>query len=73
VNHAVQHKFIGIDARAHNVPPLRNALKHCCANQFIDRVWMCKPAGIADYCPAMKPGVIPGGFLLTPDKENSHA
>ena len=40
--------------------PLRNALKHCLASKHIDRVWKCKPEDIADFCSAMKPGIIPG-------------
>ena len=40
--------------------PLRNALKHCFSNKFMDRVWKCKPADIADYCYTLKPGIITG-------------
>jgi len=40
--------------------PLRNALKHCFANKFMDRVWKARPGEIADYCYAMPPGIIPG-------------
>jgi allantoinase len=41
--------------------PLRKALKHCLASKFMDRVWTCKPAEIADYCGTLDPGIIPGG------------
>ena len=40
--------------------PLRKALRHCFASKFMDRVWKCKPADIADYCQTLKPGIIPG-------------
>jgi hypothetical protein len=40
--------------------PLRNALKHCFASRFMDRVWKCKPEDIADYCMRLEPGIVPG-------------
>jgi hypothetical protein len=40
--------------------PLRKALQHCFASKFMDRVWKCKPGDIADFCYALKPGIIPG-------------
>ena len=48
---------------AFRLRPLRKALQHCFASRFMDRVWKCKPADIADYCYAMKPGIIPGSAL----------
>jgi allantoinase len=40
--------------------PLRNALKHCFSNKFIDRVWKCKPEDVSDYCRKLEPGIVPG-------------
>ena len=40
--------------------PLRKALRHCFSSAFMDRVWKCKPEDIADYCYALKPGIVPG-------------
>ncbi|MBI3935625.1 MAG: polysaccharide deacetylase family protein [Betaproteobacteria bacterium] len=40
--------------------PLRQALKHCFASKFMDRVWKCKPGDVADYCCTLKPGIVPG-------------
>jgi len=40
--------------------PLRKALKHCFQNRYMDRVWKCRPADIADYCRMLPPGIIPG-------------
>jgi allantoinase len=40
--------------------PLRAALKHCFGGKFMDRVWKCKPADVADYCYTLQPGIIPG-------------
>jgi allantoinase len=40
--------------------PLREALQHCFANKFIDRLWKCRPGDIADYCTTLEPGIIPG-------------
>ena len=40
--------------------PLRNALRHCLGSKHAGRLWKCKPADIADFCYAMKPGIIAG-------------
>ena len=42
------------------IRPLRKALRHCFSSAFMDRVWKCKPEDIADYCYALKPGIVPG-------------
>jgi len=40
--------------------PLRAALKHCLEHKLKDRLWLCKPADISDYCYSLPPGIIPG-------------
>jgi hypothetical protein len=40
--------------------PLRAALKHCFSSELMNRVWMCRPGEIADYCYTLKPGIISG-------------
>jgi hypothetical protein len=40
--------------------PLRTALQHCFASRFMDRVWKCRPADVADYCYTLPRGLIPG-------------
>lgn len=42
------------------IPPLRKALKHIMTHQNRDRVWFTTAEQIADYCYAMKPGIILG-------------
>jgi hypothetical protein len=39
--------------------PLRRALEHCFSNQFVDRVWKCRPGDIADHCLTLPPGTLP--------------
>ena len=41
--------------------PLAAAFKHCVNHQFKDRVWLCTPGEIADYCYTLPAGTIPGG------------
>jgi allantoinase len=41
--------------------PLRAALKHCLSHRLKDRLWVCKPEDISEFCYALPPGVIPGG------------
>jgi hypothetical protein len=41
--------------------PLKLALKHMLAHKLADRMWLCKPCEIADYCYLLPPGIIPGG------------
>ena len=40
--------------------PLREALRHCFSNKFMDRVWKCKPADVSDHCRTLEPGIVPG-------------
>jgi peptidoglycan/xylan/chitin deacetylase (PgdA/CDA1 family) len=40
--------------------PLRRALQHIAEHKHRDRVWYTRAGDIADYCYAMKPGIIPG-------------
>jgi len=40
--------------------PLKLALKHMLAHKLADRMWLCKPCEIADYCYSLPPGIIPG-------------
>ncbi len=40
--------------------PLRKALKHCLEHKLKDRVWLCKPCDISDYCYSLPPEIIPG-------------
>jgi len=40
--------------------PLRQAIKHCVEHKAKDRVWYTRAVDIANYCFAMKPGIIPG-------------
>jgi hypothetical protein len=40
--------------------PLKLALKHMLAHKLADRMWLCKPCEIADYCYSLPPGIVPG-------------
>jgi peptidoglycan/xylan/chitin deacetylase (PgdA/CDA1 family) len=40
--------------------PLRQAIRHCAEHKHKDRVWFTRAGEIAEYCHAMKPGIIPG-------------
>jgi allantoinase len=40
--------------------PLRAALRHCIEHKMKDRVWLCKPGDISDYCHTLAPDIIPG-------------
>ena len=40
--------------------PLRAALKHCLGHRLQDRIWLCKPEDISDYCYSLPAGIIPG-------------
>ncbi len=43
--------------------PLRKAIKHCVEHKHADRVWFTRAGEIANYCYAMKPGIIPGSAV----------
>lgn len=40
--------------------PLRQAIRHCAQHKHKDRIWFTRAGEIAEYCYAMKPGLIPG-------------
>lgn len=45
----VLHTFIA--GQPFRIRPIRNALRHCLSHpKFSERVWVCKPGEIADYC-----------------------
>ena len=39
---------------------LREALRHCVAHRYKERVWLTRPGDIADYCYTLPEGIIPG-------------